>query len=137
MGQRHQAFVIALIRAHGSDRATYRCIAALHHQWCYGCLPLNATARFLDLVKNENNARIIKAEINAIQGKYGRWKEAPKLPDVPCPYAALLLATSWTTDLETSYTSGVTFANDILEADMGSGDGGKSTCRLSCPLTQI
>lgn len=51
------------------------------------------------------------------------------MPDVPCPYTALLLATSWTTDLENPkeiYVTGVSFKNAVLEADMGSGEGGKS-----------
>ena len=128
MGQRHQAFVIARVVAHGASKATYRCIAARHHQWCFGTLPLRATRRFLDLIKQENNARIIKKEIEALHGKYGRFNREPALPDVPCPYIALLLAMAWNIDIESPdgpYSSGSTIEGGILPASMGSGDGGK------------
>lgn len=129
MGQRHQAFVIARIRPHG-DRSTtspqYRCIAAFHHQWCYGRLPLHATNRFISQIKHRDNAPIVLAEIAAIQGQYGRWRKEPRIPQVPCPYIAFLLATNWCVDLEDpqeAYISGVSFSNAILFADMGSAQG--------------
>ncbi|KII92947.1 hypothetical protein PLICRDRAFT_172971 [Plicaturopsis crispa FD-325 SS-3] len=120
MGQRHKAFVIARVLPHISEEDTtakYRCVAAFHHQWCYGRLPLLATRRFLTLAKN--NATIIRSEIRAIDGKYGK-----HIDDTPCPYIAFLLATAWTTDLSgdeaEAYTSGVSFFNDILSADSSS-----------------
>jgi hypothetical protein len=128
MGQRHQAFVIARVIRHGETQRKYRCIAALHHQWCYGRLPLLATRRFLTLVKQKDNAEIIRSEIQSIDGKYGPGSKQPKIPKVPCPYTTLLLATSWTTNLEDSeglYTSGTTFKNDTLPAGMLSGGGGQ------------
>jgi hypothetical protein len=99
MGQRHQAFIIARVVPHGGTKHQYRCIAAFHHQWCYGKLPLQATRRLLTLVKQKDNADIIRAEIRSINGKYGSLGNKPDVPDVPCPYVALLLATCWSTDL--------------------------------------
>jgi hypothetical protein len=131
MGQRHQAFVIACILPHLSTTPKYRCIAAFHDQWCYGRLPLRATHRFIDQVKRKNNAEIISSEIAAIQGKFGRWGEAPPLPKIPCPFTAFLLATNWSVDLEDPkdpYANGISFNNNALPADMGSTRGG--TCLL-------
>ncbi|EGN96616.1 hypothetical protein SERLA73DRAFT_58688 [Serpula lacrymans var. lacrymans S7.3] len=125
MGQRHQAFVIARIRPAGGGPPRLRCIAAFHHQWCYGTLPLGATRRFLTLVKQKSNADIIKAEIRAIEGKY---TDRQDFPAVPCPFVAFLLASSWTTDLEdpkNRYISGRLFSHSILNANMESGAGGK------------
>jgi hypothetical protein len=137
MGQRHQAFVIARVRPHSGDSSTppkYRCIAAFHHQWCYGRLPLHATHRFITQVKQKDNAEIIRSEIAAIQGKFGRWGEEPALPRFPCPFTAFLLATNWSVDLEDidfPYASGISFTNGALDADMGSREGGEclSTCK--------
>jgi hypothetical protein len=127
MGQRHQAFAIARIVLRGRTEPQYRCIAAFHHQWCYGKLPLKATRRFLTLIKQKSNAEIIRAEIQSIDGKYGALGEKPDIPAVPCPYTALLLATCWSIDLKEDpvYISGVSFTNDILDARMNSGDGRK------------
>ncbi|KAK0190980.1 hypothetical protein F5146DRAFT_1121358 [Armillaria mellea] len=63
MGQRHQVSAIAKVIPKGYTRAYYRCIAAWHHQWCYGTLPLKATRRFLTLLKQKNNAEIVLDEI--------------------------------------------------------------------------
>lgn len=131
MGQRHQAFVIARVRPHSADPSTppkYRCIAAFHHQWCYGRLPLVAAHRFITQVKNKDHAEIILGEIDAIQGQYGRWGQTPQLPRVPCPFTAFLLATNWSVDLEdpsSPYASGVSFSNAALPADLSSGGGGE------------
>ncbi|KAI0922000.1 hypothetical protein AcW2_006816 [Taiwanofungus camphoratus] len=127
MGQPLQAYVIARVQPHGPPDTPpkYRCIAAYHHQWCYGRLPLYALRRFLTLVKQKDNARIIRAEIRSIDGKYGRWlePEGPKMPRTPCPFTAGLLGVSWTTDLDTTggpYLSGVSFTHSLLHADTGS-----------------
>jgi hypothetical protein len=107
MGQRHQAFVIARIRPHGSTAAKYRCIAAIHHQWCYGRLPLLATHRFLKLVRQPRNAEIVQYEIDAIHGQYGRFKKKPAMPKVPCPFVSILLQQAFSVELsdENSYKS--------------------------------
>lgn len=125
MGQRHQAFIIAKVKARGSTEAKYRCIAAYHHQWCYGTLPLRATRRLLTLVKQPENAEIIREELRSVDGKYARPGEDPAIPDAPCPFTALLLGNSWDIDLSEAYLSGVSLHNSLLSANMGSWDGRK------------
>ncbi|KAF9055233.1 hypothetical protein BDZ89DRAFT_1125007 [Hymenopellis radicata] len=111
MGQRHQAFAIAKVVAHGATQAKYRCIGAWHHQWCYGRLPLRATRRFLTLLKQKENAALVQYEISSIHGKFGRYGQA------------------WNVDIEPEpnqggvYFSGTTFNNDLLDASMGSSHG--------------
>jgi hypothetical protein len=130
MGQRHQVFLIARVVPHGSTtgQAYYRCIAAHHHQWCYGSLPLRATRRFLTLIQNENNAQIIRDEIRRVQSVYGRHGQKPAMPLMPCPYTLLLLIQAWNvdlSDLEQPYTSGAGLDSGVLSPDMGSFDGGE------------
>jgi hypothetical protein len=106
----------------------------VHHQWCYGRLPLLATHRFITQVKQKNTAEIIRAEIASIQGKFGRWGDEPELPRLPCPFTAFLLATNWAVDLEDpdqTYSSGISFNNSALHADMGSRSGGEYQPRIS------
>ena len=86
MGQRHQAFVIARVRPHSADSSTgtppkYHCIAALHHQWCYGRLALQAAYRFITKAMQMNNAQIIRAEIASIQGKYCHENDTERAAD--------------------------------------------------------
>ncbi|EKM59017.1 uncharacterized protein PHACADRAFT_169481 [Phanerochaete carnosa HHB-10118-sp] len=125
MGQRHQAFVIAKVQSHGSAEAKYRCIAAYHHQWCYGTLPLRATRRLLILVRQPENAEIIREEVRSIASKYGRPGQEPFIPDIPCPFVALILANSWDIDLTTdkAYLSGQSFRGHLSSANMGCWDG--------------
>ncbi|KAI0028492.1 hypothetical protein K488DRAFT_16501, partial [Vararia minispora EC-137] len=135
MGQRHQAFAIAKIVPYGHTKARYRCIAAWHHQWCYGRLPLHAVSRFVRLLKRRDNGDLVRFEIAAMHGLYALRDQdeegAQKTPDVPCTYTAALLGQAWDFDLEmegmcfNAYTSGVSFENNVLAATMGSGDGGK------------
>ena len=125
MGQRHQVYLIARVTPHGKPlgETRYRCIAALHHQWCYGRLPLQAATRFINLIKQKENAEIIREEINNIHGLYGIFRTRPKLPGVPCPFALFLLHSAWTTDLNDSenfYES----SGSILLAGMGTRQGG-------------
>ena len=132
MGQRHQVFIIARIRPHGTPSAhpgNRRCIAAFHHQWCYGHLPLTAARRFITLVSQPENASVVRAELRAIHGKYGSYKaEEPRIADVPCPFTTSLLGAAWTTDLDPEsefYVSGTTLHDDVLEAGMGCWDVGE------------
>ena len=125
MGQRHQVFLIARVAPHGKPlgETRYRCIAALHHQWCYGRLPLQAATRFITLIKQKENAEIIREEISGINGLYGVFETAPRPPKVPCPFAHFLLLSALTSNLngpEEFYTSR---AHD-LPAGMGSSEGG-------------
>ncbi|KAK0242739.1 hypothetical protein EDD85DRAFT_300916 [Armillaria nabsnona] len=126
MGQRHQVFAIAKVIPKGDTRAYYRCVAAWHHQWCYGTLPLKATRRFLTLLEQKDNAEIVLDEIRRVQNKYGRWREKPELPDLPCSYISFLMGSAWNVDLEDPadpYFHRGTFLGSILEADMGSTEG--------------
>lgn len=135
MGRRHQAFAIAKVIPHSSTdgKAYYRCVAAFHEQHCYGKLPLQATRRFLTLIKQNYNAEIIRAELRSIQSKYSRpeSKTEPVAPDLPCPYICFLLGTCWSVDLEdpqNSYSSGVSFRP--LSANMMSDNGGERNLSL-------
>ncbi|KAH9921538.1 uncharacterized protein BXZ73DRAFT_79930 [Epithele typhae] len=128
MGQRHQAFLIARVRPHGAPAGhpgNRRCIAAIHHQWCYGSLPLNATRRFIDLIRQPLNAAALLSEVRNLDGKYGAFgNREPTIPDIPCPYTTSLFATAWSTNLETGeqgeyYSSGFCY----LDAPMGCWDG--------------
>ncbi|KIK63966.1 hypothetical protein GYMLUDRAFT_40180 [Collybiopsis luxurians FD-317 M1] len=125
MGQRHQAFIIARIVPHGSTdgKAYYRCLGALHHQWCYGSLPLRAANRFFELVKNPVNASIIRGELKSLHGKYGRYGQKPDLNAVPCPYSVFLLTCAFKIDFERSYVSGGPLQHGLLPANMGCWDG--------------
>ncbi|KAK0486928.1 hypothetical protein EDD18DRAFT_1360140 [Armillaria luteobubalina] len=126
MGQRHQVFAIAKVIPKGDTSAYYRCVAAWHHQWCYGTLPLKATRRFLTILKQKDNAEIVLDEIRRVQNKYGRWQEEPELPDLPCSYISFLMGSAWNVDLEDPadpYFHRGTFLGSILEADMGSTHG--------------
>ncbi|KAF5338855.1 hypothetical protein D9758_015579 [Tetrapyrgos nigripes] len=131
MGQRHQVFLIARLVPHGSTtgQAYYRCIVAHHHQWCYGTLPLKGTRRFLALLKNENNAEIIRDEIRRAQGVYGRNvkgtadERGPLMPLMPCPYALFLLTQAWDCDVgdvKDSYASGAGLDSGALSPNMPS-----------------
>jgi hypothetical protein len=99
MGQRHQAFVIARLRARGSSDAKYRCIAVIHHQWCYGRLPLRAAHRMLELVRQPDNAQIVRLEVAAAHDQYGLPDDLPEMPDAPCPFVLLLLRQAFSVDL--------------------------------------
>ncbi|KAJ7904413.1 hypothetical protein B0H14DRAFT_3421196 [Mycena olivaceomarginata] len=124
MGQRHQVFLVARVVPSAGGEARYRCVAAYHHQWCYGRLPLIAARRFLTLLKQKDNAKLVSEEVRALQGKYGTGTSEPRLPDVPCPYTTFLMASSWCVDLgKPIYGSGVSFKNSVMEAHMGSTEG--------------
>ena len=127
MGQRHQAFVIAKVIPHGSTEAKHRCIAAFHHQSCFGLLVLEAVDRLLTLVEQPENAEIIREELRSIDGKYGQFDEEPRIPDAPCPYIATILGACWDVDLTSdhAYFSGVSLENNLYEASMGCWDGGR------------
>ena len=136
MGQRHQAFVIARVVPRGSAKPFYRCIAACHHHWCYGRLPLKAVRRFITLLEQKDNAEIVLYEIASINGKYGRYRETPEIADVPCPYTAFLLCQAFSVDLEITMDSSdnrYAYASSFhyLEAGMGSSDGG--SCFTNIP----
>jgi hypothetical protein len=127
MGHRHQVFLIARVAPHGKPlgETRYRCIAALHHQMCFGHLPLQAATRFITLIKQKENAEIIREEINNIHGLYGIFRTPPEVPEVPCPFAYFLMLSAWTSDLNVDPTTNyISDSADELPAGMGSREGG-------------
>ena len=79
----------------------------------------------MTLIKQEDNATIIREELCAIDGLYGRFK--PPIPDILCPFTHFLLLSAWSTELkdkEESYKSSVI----PLKAGMGSMEGGMDLC---------
>ncbi|KAI0653522.1 hypothetical protein C8Q70DRAFT_927520 [Cubamyces menziesii] len=99
MGQRHQIYLIARVRSR-NGQSSYRCVGAYHHQSCYGIYPLQAMARFLNLIARDENAAVIREELLELDGKYGHpWKDN-NIPEVPCPYSLFLVSIAWQTDLE-------------------------------------
>ncbi|KAF8149500.1 hypothetical protein B0H34DRAFT_189400 [Crassisporium funariophilum] len=127
MGQRHQVYLIAKVVPHDKTprEARYRCIGALHHQECYGRLPLRATTRFMKLIKQKENAEIIREEINALHGLYGVFMQKPDLPAIPCPFAHFLLSSSWSGSyLDDRFDGGETiplYANAATNLDNNDG----------------
>ncbi|EJF63079.1 hypothetical protein DICSQDRAFT_103597 [Dichomitus squalens LYAD-421 SS1] len=126
MGQRHQAFLIARVRPHGSPPnypGQRRCIAAVYHQWCFDQAPLEAARRFVNLINNSENLSVVRAELRALEGQYGpHGEEEPCIPNYPCPYTASLLGSAWTTDLAAGrrmYASGLTLEHNIMPAWVG------------------
>jgi hypothetical protein len=94
----------------GATKPQYWCVAAFHHQFCYRILPPLATRCLLTLIKQKDNAKIIRFKIESIHEKYGTMGEKPDIPDIPCPYIALLLAICWTVNLDPDrgvYASGI------------------------------
>lgn len=79
-----------------------------------------ATKRFMSLIKQNDNAEIIREELRVLQGLS---LEDDKIPEVPCPYTLFLVASAWCYDLEIQYASGVSFDNGVLDANMGSNEG--------------
>ncbi|KAK7030233.1 hypothetical protein VNI00_014250 [Paramarasmius palmivorus] len=142
MGQRHQAFLIARLTPHGErTNAHYRCIAAIHHQWCCGCVPLSGTRRFLALVKNPDNAVILLDEICRAQGKYGRQGEEPKVPEAAFPYAQMLLTLAFFLDVDDprgGYSSGGGIEWAFVNPNMGlfdhANDDGMTIIDVTAPL---
>ncbi|KAG8907100.1 hypothetical protein FRB99_005355 [Tulasnella sp. 403] len=74
MGQRHQIYAIARVRGR------YRCLAAFHHQWLYGCSAVaGATSSAKDV---RQHARLIKKELLCLEDL----NYTPKDPNSPCPF---------------------------------------------------
>ncbi|KAF5324429.1 hypothetical protein D9611_004055 [Ephemerocybe angulata] len=88
MGQRHQIYIIARppLKA-GGKPGEYRCIAAFHHQWYYGKLPLKGTNRLKHLARREANAALIE---NEVQSFYSRFDPKERDESCPCPYTTHL-----------------------------------------------
>ncbi|KAK7031160.1 hypothetical protein VNI00_013575 [Paramarasmius palmivorus] len=126
MGQRHQAFLIVRLTPTSSEgqqpRSYYRCVSALHHQSCYGHLPVAATRRFLNLLKNPENAAIVRDEIHRAHGRYGRQGDEPDVPESAFPYTKFLLVQAFNMDIDNpfgAYASGVGFEDSFLNPNIG------------------
>ncbi|RXW21620.1 hypothetical protein EST38_g4245 [Candolleomyces aberdarensis] len=115
MGQRHQIFVVARVCIAPGKPRQYRCIAALHHQWCYGKLPLRGVNSFKRLARVPENVAIINEELMTYHDR----KE--ELPQSPCPYTSLLAESAFSVDLTMNPPDWTNVL--ILDADMGSSDG--------------
>lgn len=126
MGPWHQAFIIARVIPHGNPpcSAQYRCVGALIQQFYSLKLPLIAVTRFMKLIKQEDNAAIIREEIRAIDGLYG--KPNPPIPDLPCPFTSFLLLLAWSTDLSNPGSRSPSQTDDICFLEAGAG--GRDTC---------
>ncbi|KZV67487.1 hypothetical protein PENSPDRAFT_688104 [Peniophora sp. CONT] len=128
MGQRHQIFVIACVRRKGETTGQRRCVAAYHHQWCYGLTALYCLSRFLRLASQPENSLMIRRDIASVQGN---WGEVPQVATevkirkecyVPCPFIAYLMQLAWNVNLDDVpvYVAGTTFTNSVLDARMQS-----------------
>ncbi|KZV67714.1 hypothetical protein PENSPDRAFT_611006 [Peniophora sp. CONT] len=126
MGQRHQIFVLARVRSKGEATGHRRCVAAYHHQWCYGRIALQCLSRFLRLASQPENFAMIRRDIANVQGD---WGEVPAEDIrgiyVPCPFIAYLLQLAWNVNLDDVpvYVAGVSFSNAVLDARMQSSGG--------------
>lgn len=132
MGQRHQIYVIARVRCKGETTSHRRCIAAYHHQWCYGRTALRSLSRFLRIASQPDNALMIRRDIASVQGNWGEvLADAPRDYDyVPCPFVAYLLHLAWTVNFSDSpvYVAEFSsFSNNVLNAKMQTSQGGMST----------
>ncbi|KAI0656277.1 hypothetical protein C8Q70DRAFT_921950 [Cubamyces menziesii] len=127
---RHQVFLITRVRSLDGTSA-YRCVAAYHHQWCYGRLPLIYLGRFIDLLSLEENNAIVREELFAMDGKYGHPSRDPSSPRCPCRYSLFLLATAWRVshvlETETMYNMLTPLEGGFLDVRMGCWDGGSYT----------
>lgn len=140
---RHQAFLIARIVPDGGSRPQWRCVGGFQHKWGHqwgpAVAPLLAVHRFIALIKQKENAEIIREELRAIDssrsGSFRNFEAPLSTQDVPCPFSVSLLGISWTVDLMPGamYLDGRAVEQALLPAYVGSWQGG--TCvirRKSC-----
>jgi hypothetical protein len=93
MGNQHHAFVIAPVNSSGAPKTKYRSITALYNQWCYEDQPPRAARRFMQLVRQPDNSRVIRHDIKAFQSS----PDAD--PKHPCPFVGLLLKLAFNVDI--------------------------------------
>ncbi|EAU84356.2 hypothetical protein CC1G_01352 [Coprinopsis cinerea okayama7 len=114
MGQRHQAFLIAkVIPKKGDTIAKYRCVAAVHNQWCYGKLPLVYAHQFYVLAKKHEATILLREEL----AKYAENNAVDS--DIPCPYATKLLEQAFTE--ARSVTGDMVSLNQAFALDVSKG----------------
>jgi hypothetical protein len=86
MGARHQAFLIARVATQtGGNAFRYRCVGAIHHQYCYAERPLHAAHRLKRLAEQKDNASLILEDLR----RYSERNQED--PEHPCPYAEWIL----------------------------------------------
>ena len=100
MAPRHQVFLIARIRPHSphsnEEPARHRCVAAFDHESCSGYDAVLGAHRFLTTLARAENAAVVRAELSALDGKYGsHGTQEPLIPAIPCPFTTYLLSAAW------------------------------------------
>ncbi|KAJ8095109.1 hypothetical protein PM082_010328 [Marasmius tenuissimus] len=85
---------------------------------CFRTLPVEAARHFIESVKVEENAEVIRLELKAIDGRYGaHTDEEPVITAHPCPFTLFLLAMAFNADIgHEIYASGATFLHSNLKA---------------------
>ena len=115
--RRHHFFVTAYFghNVFKSDSKSRQCIAAFHHEMCFGLYPLIAVRRFLTLLSQPENSAIARAEIQVHKNALSDDRTFNPYY-VPCPYIVSLLGSAATTDLEEErfYASGTTLEAGML-----------------------
>jgi hypothetical protein len=69
-------------------------MAAFHHRWCYGKLPLLCVTRLKHLAAAKANAALIRRDLD-------RYRDGVKKSrTIPCPYTSFLAGTAFTVDID-------------------------------------
>ena len=76
----------------------------------------------MTLIRQKENADIIREEIRSIHGPYGTFQTSPEIPNVPCSFTHFLMFSAWSSDLNDlkGFYSGCC----TLPAAMGTSEGG-------------
>lgn len=131
----HQVLLIAQVRVRGSQNPTYRCVAEYHKHDCYGTLPLRALLRLFTLLKQPDNADVVREELRALDGQYGEPGKDPKGSDVPCRFLSTVLGSSWDVykrDLDVD-VGGTYLHENLLSVNTKFWGGRMSLCVRVCP----
>ncbi|KAH9889310.1 hypothetical protein C8Q73DRAFT_667827 [Cubamyces lactineus] len=80
-------------------------------------MPLHALHRFFTLLRQDENAIVVRDELRLLARTLDDVKPTLYNPAVPCPYTLSLLAISWTTDLEhQTFLSSNSFTAGLMDA---------------------
>ncbi|EMD41071.1 hypothetical protein CERSUDRAFT_71269 [Gelatoporia subvermispora B] len=105
MGYRHQIYFIA--RVHVNGKPVHACVAALHDQWCLGGHPIVKIKQVLTLLKQKENAEVVRAELRLYENNIGR--------SMPCPFTSALLTFGWSIMMEFGETYlGLEWVGNVL-----------------------
>lgn len=116
MGQRHQLYYIARVRKAPGEPKEYRCVAAFHHQWCYGRKPLHCVNRFKRLARVKANAALIQRDLDL----YSEGVE--RSTKTPCPYISLLAGAAYTLDVDQEFSTPFSQTRCDIAANGGTKD---------------